>query len=225
MWVSASIPVFLGLAFAALAQAWSITFDGRSIAAVTYWVFYSAAGACFALAAVFTVLAIRRRKARYEQPAAIQIDGITGDAYIADNISVGVPVLFRAKDMKGNLTAERNRAYEAAPSLQEAIRTVAEDELNGLVRPRVEALAQGRGTGLVLATAQWSIYGDIIKRFGTQAMYEAGATAYRSMIDLHEGLSLEERTEPLSPMERDAAQRTLEAVERAIAILRSEDAS
>ena len=79
--------------------------------------------------------------------------------------------------------AEMQRGWEAR-QLRKALHSVAEDELEGLNRPRLVAFIGGvRGT-FSPATAQWSEHGEWLKQHAPPQVYQAGAAAYAALRDL-----------------------------------------
>ncbi len=111
---------------------------------------------------------------------------------------------------------------DPAITLRKAMREVAEGELNGLVRPRLEALRDSRATGMQLATAQWSRHEPLITTEAGHEAYQAATAAYGALRDLHRDLALEGRTQSLTYRERDEAAKVLIKVLAAIDSLRED---
>jgi hypothetical protein len=102
------------------------------------------------------------------------------------------------------------------------MRTVSEDELQGLVRPRLVDLIERRAKSMELATAQWTRHHELIREAATDRVYEAGTAAYRAILDLDHRLGLTGRTKKLSPDEIETARSALVTVDHAIDVIRAD---
>jgi hypothetical protein len=100
--------------------------------------------------------------------------------------------------------------------------TVAEAELQNLVRPRLLALIEGSTTRMELATAQWTNNEERITADASPRAFQAATAAYRSLVDLHADLGLGERAADLTGAETNRVRDTLGLVEDAIQALRAE---
>lgn len=106
--------------------------------------------------------------------------------------------------------------------LRIAMRTISEDELEGLVRPRLADLLARRTNSMQLATAQWTRHHELIKEAGTDRAYRSGAAAYRAIVDLDERLGLTGRTKKLKPEEIEEVSSALAKVNDAIDTIRAD---
>lgn len=105
--------------------------------------------------------------------------------------------------------------------LRNAMRCIAEDELANLDKPRLEDLLAGRAAGMLLATAQWSEHGELIREMPNPQPYQACAAAYRSLRDLGDKLAIEGRQHPLSEADLSLVRKAFFDVDHAIDVLRA----
>lgn len=82
---------------------------------------------------------------------------------------------------------EMTREYEVR-RLRKALRSIAEDELEGLNRFRLLMFQGGMAEGFSPATAQWSQYSELLKESADAEVYRLGAAAYAAMRDLADAI-------------------------------------